>query len=148
MDPAGMTREARNVAWLVGHAGVERQDVAQDVMVKVLRAESRGQVVTPAYVRVAARNRALDELRRVRPLQLGGGDVPVEGFEDAAVTRLDVQAFVERQRPGDARILRLLLDGYTIPEAAAEMGIDASTVRRHLYRMRHAARLERAFEAD
>lgn len=120
-------------------AGAE--DVFQQVMTEVWQRgpsydASRGSLTT--WILTIARSRAIDELRRRRPVPLDPADIPVEAVEPSQDARIDrwVVAHLLRRLPVEERRLLELrfYAGLSQSEIAERTGTSLGTVKTRMVR--------------
>ncbi len=108
-----------------------------------------GRASLKTWVYGIARHKCLDQLRReyrrpVAPLMPegeAGPGVPVEGFEDGAVRRIDLQTALRGLNGEDRGLLQLVYaEGFSVREAAQILCIPEGTVKSRLHSLRKALR--------
>ncbi len=133
--------------WVSRRAGGDpalAEDVSQEAWLRALRAwRGSGPPKEPlAWLCTAAGNLLRNHFKRRRPMALPAGalDLEEESYEpsspDAAAL---LQWGLARLRSGQARLLEAHhLDGVTIADLAAELGLSERAVEGRLHRSRHA----------
>jgi RNA polymerase sigma-70 factor (ECF subfamily) len=122
------------------NAGADVEDLIQDTLLTVHEKRAtydRGRPFTP-WLYAVARYRLIDHCRR-RRATVSVEDVleilAVEGFEDAAVARMEVDRLLADLPPKQARAIRnTRLDGLSVSEAARNAGIGESDVKVSVHR--------------
>jgi RNA polymerase sigma-70 factor (ECF subfamily) len=113
-------------------------DCAQDTFLRAYHHLLRGRPLSPAWLYTVARNRAMDEFRRRKPLRSGDEAmerIPADGEQaahDAAVRRV-----MASMRTEDREILYLhTVDRFTTEEIATMLHIRPGAARMRLMRAR------------
>jgi RNA polymerase sigma factor (sigma-70 family) len=122
------------------NAGADVEDLVQDTLLTVHEKRTtydRGRPFTP-WLYAVARYRLIDHCRR-RRATVSVEDVleilAVEGFEEAAVARMEVDRLLANLPPKQARAIRnTRLDGLSVSEAARNAGIGESDVKVSVHR--------------
>jgi RNA polymerase sigma-70 factor (ECF subfamily) len=113
-------------------------DCAQDTFLRAYGHLLRGRPLTPAWLYTVARNRAMDEFRRRKPLHSPGDDldhIPADGEQDAHDAA--VRRVLASMRPEDREILYLhIFDRFTTEEIASMLSIRPGAARMRLMRAR------------
>jgi RNA polymerase sigma-70 factor (ECF subfamily) len=144
---AELFRRHRDRLWAVALRTLsdreEAADALQEAMVSAFRRAGgfRGEAAVTTWLHRIVVNACLDRVRRRRPLPVdplpGAGEDPtglrlpeVPDGSDAAVTSLDVAAALGRL-PVDQRAAIVLVDleGYSVADAAAVLGVPVGTVK-------------------
>ena len=133
--------------WVSRRAGGDSalaEDVSQEAWLRALRAWRRSSPPDDplAWLCTAAGNLLRNHFKRLRPVALPAGtvDLEEESYEpespDAAAL---LQWGLARLRGGQARLLEAHhLDGVTIADLAAQLGLSERAVEGRLHRSRHA----------
>jgi RNA polymerase sigma-70 factor (ECF subfamily) len=125
----------------------DAEDVVQTVFLRMVRNDTRPDAgrVGPAYFRRAAKNAAIDVLRKRR--QLAEFELkeshPAPG--ERAVERLHVRRAVERLSTNSAALLEMHSHGFQYDEMAERFGIEIGTVKSRMHRIR--ATLQKELQA-
>jgi RNA polymerase sigma-70 factor (ECF subfamily) len=116
------------------------EDLVQETLISVhgKRATYDRDRPFTAWLYAIARYRLIDHFRRRRlsvPIEDVETILIVEGFENAASARMDVDALLSTLSPKQARAIRdTHIDGLSISDAAAGAGIGASDVKVSVHR--------------
>jgi RNA polymerase sigma-70 factor, ECF subfamily len=113
-------------------------DCAQDTFLRAYDHLSRGRNLSSAWLYTVARNRAMDEFRRRKGVQLGGDELdrlPSDGEQDAHDAA--VRRVLATMRPEDREVLYLhIFDRFTTEEIADMLRIRPGAARMRLMRAR------------
>lgn len=113
-------------------------DCAQDTFLRAYDHLRRGRPITPAWLYTVARNRAVDEFRRRKPLRQdedGLERIAADGEQDAHDAA--VRRVMAAMRTDDREILYLhAVDRFTTEEIAEMFGIQPGAARMRLMRAR------------
>lgn len=132
---------------LSGRGRATIEDIAQDTFLVVFRKlgefDARGTAKLSVWILTIAARRAIDELRKQRPVLLA--DVPERGASDDRMHRRDVALAIEaalRDLSPELRAAFLLREyhGLEYAEIAKSLSIDLGTVKSRLSRARAALR--------
>ena len=121
---------------LLGNADLAL-DCTQDTFLRAYMHLSKGRVVTGSWLYAVARNRAMDEFRRLRNAASGDELQHHEAPEAPTDLRMTVQAAFSRLQAVDREVLYLFaVAGFRTEEIGVMLGIRGSAVRQRLYRAR------------
>ena len=135
---------------LFGATIEEAEDAAQRAMADFAARSRIGQALghPAAYARRAAINFFVKERQRDRerlPRELRGGHLVIEAHVDDQLTAGEDEEYVERLleclTPTQREVIKLVMDGWSTPEIAEELGKSAANVRQHLKNGRDLLRL-------
>jgi len=126
---------------LIGATIEEAEDAAQRAMADFAERSrtARAPEHPAAYVRRAAINFFVKERQRDRerlPRELRGGHLVIEAHCDDQLTTGEDEEYVERLleclTPAQRQVIKLVMDGWSTPEIAKELGKSDANIRQHL----------------
>ena len=137
----GLTRLARHLT----RDRAQAEDLCQEVLLTLWARPDRIRAVDnlPAYARTALRNLYRQGLRRgaLLPLPDEAALDPVWPRAFASIALSEVRAAIARLPPPQARLIRLVMEGETSPDALARLtGLPRGTVMSRLARARATLR--------
>jgi RNA polymerase sigma-70 factor (ECF subfamily) len=117
-------------------------DCTQDTFIRAFEHLRQGRPITTAWLYTVARNRAMDEFRRRKRVQVDSDTLHALPHYDKTDTSLAVNAVLEQLSPPDREVLYLFdVAGFKTDEIGDMLGVRGSAIRQRLSRARERFRV-------
>jgi RNA polymerase sigma-70 factor (ECF subfamily) len=116
-------------------------DCTQDTFIRAFEHLRQGKPITTAWLFTVARNRAMDEFRRRKRVQVDSEALDDMPHDDKVDLALSVQSVLEQLSPPDREVLYLFdIAGFKTDEIGEMLGVRGSAIRQRLSRARERFR--------